>query len=120
MKPGLSYDLVKELAVVLNATKKPAMINGVAYQIMVFHTADTDLWVVALIPLEVGYHPSVLFNKIMEQYGAYLNEGTSVDGVLFFESKDQHTLLNTVDHWYDNVQRGGAQSSIQSPDNRHI
>lgn len=100
MKPGVTYDLVHQLAKALNAEGQPPIKDGIAYRILAFKPKDNDVWAVAMIPLEIA-DPSTLFDHVNKAYGQFLENGESWNGILFFQNAEPDQLIETVTQWYN-------------------
>lgn len=100
MKPGKSYDLLKELTEALNATKRPPMKGGVIYQMIVFKVSDTGNWAAGFIPLNADTDPTLLFEQINQAFGDFIEGQPVPNGIIFFQDADPTHLILTVKQWY--------------------
>jgi hypothetical protein len=105
MKPGKSYELVRELTKTLDATHSPAIKDGIAYSVMVFHTPEPDLWVACMIPLNLNCKPADVLDTVNQAYSSFRDGQPSTTGILFFEHLEPSHMISQVDHWYNDSTR---------------
>lgn len=95
---GISYDLVQEIAIALNAQDSPPMKDGVAYRIIVFKVADGQLWVVGMVPDFIGVED--LFTVVNESYDLFLKGETTPNGIVFLSAEQPEQLTLLAKAWY--------------------
>lgn len=98
---GVTYELVKKIAVALNAEDSPPIKGGISFRIIVFKVKDQGLWVTAMLPdlIEV----EELFEVVNESYAMFLAGEKTPNGVNFICAEQPEDLIRLSKSWYYGV-----------------